>query len=177
MGWQLSGRSVELCSCKMLCPCWLGPEGTPDQGGWCGGTLVRHSARQFRRHRSRRNQGRFHGGWPRNFFGGQGTARFVHRRECKCRAASRVEPIFSGKKGWPVRGLWGAVISNWLPPRRHIRSDGASRRSSGSKFRTSDADSLEGSDGKPTRMEGAAAQAAFQFASMDLAQPARVAGV
>ena len=38
MGWQLSGRSVELCSCKMLCPCWLGPEGTPDQG-WCGGAL------------------------------------------------------------------------------------------------------------------------------------------
>ena len=30
MGWQLSGRSVELCSCKMLCPCWLGPEGSPD---------------------------------------------------------------------------------------------------------------------------------------------------
>ena len=38
MSWQLSGRSVELCSCKVLCPCWLGPEGTPDQG-WCGGTL------------------------------------------------------------------------------------------------------------------------------------------
>src|SRR5215469_15519929 len=38
MGWQLSARSVELCSCKMLCPCWLGPEGTPDEG-WRGGTL------------------------------------------------------------------------------------------------------------------------------------------
>jgi len=38
MAWQLPGRSMELCSCKMLCPCWLGPEGVPDQG-WCGGAL------------------------------------------------------------------------------------------------------------------------------------------
>src|SRR5262249_19885483 len=39
MAWQLSGRSVELCSCKMFCPCWLGPEGQPDQG-WCGSALA-----------------------------------------------------------------------------------------------------------------------------------------
>ena len=31
MSWQLSGRSLELCNCKMLCPCWLGPEGQPEQ--------------------------------------------------------------------------------------------------------------------------------------------------
>jgi hypothetical protein len=39
MAWQLSGRSMELCNCKMLCPCWLGPDGRPDQG-WCGGTFA-----------------------------------------------------------------------------------------------------------------------------------------
>ena len=34
MSWELSGRSMELCSCNALCPCWLGPEGQPDQE-WC----------------------------------------------------------------------------------------------------------------------------------------------
>ena len=28
MSWQMSGRSMELCSCKALCPCWLGPDGS-----------------------------------------------------------------------------------------------------------------------------------------------------
>jgi Protein of unknown function (DUF1326) len=34
MAWHISGKSTELCSCKMMCPCWLGPEGEPDQE-WC----------------------------------------------------------------------------------------------------------------------------------------------
>ena len=34
MSWKVSGRSIELCSCKMLCPCWLGPDGEPDKGSY-----------------------------------------------------------------------------------------------------------------------------------------------
>ncbi len=30
---------MELCSCKQFCPCWLGPEGEPDEG-WCAGFFV-----------------------------------------------------------------------------------------------------------------------------------------
>ena len=33
MSWQMSGLSMELCSCKALCPCWLGPDEEPDQEG------------------------------------------------------------------------------------------------------------------------------------------------
>src|SRR5207247_8918524 len=39
MAWKVSGQSLELCSCKMLCPCWLGSEGEPDQG-WCAGVFA-----------------------------------------------------------------------------------------------------------------------------------------
>ena len=38
MAWQVSGRSLDLCSCKMWCPCWLGPEIEPDEG-WCAHTF------------------------------------------------------------------------------------------------------------------------------------------
>ena len=30
MAWRLSGRGMEMCSCKSFCPCWLGPAGEPD---------------------------------------------------------------------------------------------------------------------------------------------------
>ena len=39
MAWNVSGRSVELCNCEMMCPCWLGPEKEPDKG-WCAGAFA-----------------------------------------------------------------------------------------------------------------------------------------
>src|ERR1700746_1830663 len=75
MAWQLSGRSMELCSCKLLCPCWLGPEGVPDQG-WCGGALG------FDIERGSSDGVDLSGTrvalaaeWQGNFFDGNGTAR------------------------------------------------------------------------------------------------------
>jgi hypothetical protein len=38
MAWNMTGQMLESCSCKMLCPCALGPA-EPDQG-WCAGALV-----------------------------------------------------------------------------------------------------------------------------------------
>ena len=38
MTWHITGQLLELCNCKMLCPCILGPA-EPDQG-WCGGALI-----------------------------------------------------------------------------------------------------------------------------------------
>ena len=37
MAWTLKGTWYESCSCKLFCPCNLGPA-TPDQG-WCSGLL------------------------------------------------------------------------------------------------------------------------------------------
>jgi hypothetical protein len=39
MAYQLEGRLLEVCSCKAICPCWVGQD--PD-GGKCDGTLAWH---------------------------------------------------------------------------------------------------------------------------------------
>lgn len=39
MAYQLEGRLLEVCTCKILCPCWVGED--PD-GGVCEGTLGWH---------------------------------------------------------------------------------------------------------------------------------------
>jgi hypothetical protein len=39
MAWNLSGQLTEFCSCKLMCPCWLGPTPVPDQG-WCSGAIL-----------------------------------------------------------------------------------------------------------------------------------------
>ena len=39
MAYQLEGRLLEVCTCNILCPCWVGED--PD-GGKCDGTLAWH---------------------------------------------------------------------------------------------------------------------------------------
>ena len=39
MAYQLEGRLLEVCTCKILCPCWVGED--PD-GGTCDGVLSWH---------------------------------------------------------------------------------------------------------------------------------------
>jgi Protein of unknown function (DUF1326) len=39
MAWNMSGQLTEFCSCKLMCPCWLGPTPVPDQG-WCSGAIL-----------------------------------------------------------------------------------------------------------------------------------------
>ena len=39
MPYQLEGRLLEVCTCNVLCPCWVGED--PD-GGTCDGTLAWH---------------------------------------------------------------------------------------------------------------------------------------
>lgn len=39
MAYELRGRLLEVCDCKVLCPCWIGED--PD-GGTCAGTISWH---------------------------------------------------------------------------------------------------------------------------------------
>ena len=78
MAWQLSGRSMELCNCKMLCPCWLGP-GVPL-------SFV----------------------WPGNFFSGNGTARCYIGDDAQSEQRQELEAIFTGKRGRPVGAVVGS---------------------------------------------------------------------
>jgi hypothetical protein len=74
MAWQMSGQLHELCSCEMWCPCWLGPEVTPDQG-WCGGAILLDIQQGTAEGIDLSGcKAVWTGDWPGNFWGGNGTA-------------------------------------------------------------------------------------------------------
>jgi len=171
MGWELSGRSMELCNCRMLCPCWLGPEGKPDEG-WCGGSFV------FDIERGNSggidlsgNRAALTAEWPSNFFAGDGTARLYLGDEATQDQRRQLEAIFTGKNGGLFEGLWAAVIRKWLPTETTKINIvwGESPTVSVGNFGQVKLNPLKDQAGQPTRVQGAAAQGAFQIATMDLA--------
>jgi hypothetical protein len=155
----------------MLCPCWLDPEGQPDQG-WCGGAFafdIQRGSSDGVDLSGTRAALAFE--WPGNFFGGDGTARLYIGDNAKPEQGRELEAIFTGKKGGLLEGLWGAVVSNWLPTEttRIEMAWGDSPSLSVANVAQANLTPLKDQAGRPTRVEGSAAQAAFQIASMDLA--------
>ena len=171
MPWQITGRSLELCSCKMLCPCWLGPEGQPDEG-WCvsvfgfdvqegssdgvdlGGTTAA-----------------FMGNWPGNFFAGQGKARLYLDDSADEDQRRELEAILSGNKGGHLEGLWGAVIQEWLPSQvsKVEIAWGEKPSITVNGIGQATLQPITNGAGQATKVTGAAAQAGFQIEGMDLA--------
>lgn len=171
MAWKVKGRSVELCSCNMLCPCWLGPEGTPDKG-WCSGAFC------FDVEEGESDGLRLNGSkvvlaveWPGNFFGGNGTAKLYVDEGATADQRRELEGIFAGRKGGHLEGLFGAVIAKWLPAQA-VKID--MKWGDKSSIKVGDVgqcmlDPVKDPAGHVTNVKGAAAQAAFQIESMDLA--------
>ena len=171
MSWKISGQSMEMCNCKMLCPCWLGPEVAPDEG-WCGGSFGFDI-------QTGNSDGidlsgtvvAFVAEWPGNFFEGNGSARLYFDDSASAEQRAALEKIFSGHDGGPLEPLFGAVISKWLPSQVvQLNIDWGEAPS----FRVGDIGKatlkrLKDGTGRATRVTGAAAQAGFQFDGMDLA--------
>jgi hypothetical protein len=171
MAWNMTATLVEFCSCKALCPCWLGPDTQPDQG-WCSGTLVYEI-----------KQGTIDGvdvsgckaaftaEWPGNFFGGKGTARVYLDAKASEAQRRELEAVFSGKKGGLFEGLMGAVVSRWLPaktaPIDIQRGESLSIRIG--DFGKATLVPYKDQTGRTATVQGTAAQGAFQSASMELA--------
>ena len=171
MAWKLTGSMIEFCSCKALCPCWLGPDTQPDEG-WCSGALVYEI-----------KQGTIDGvdvsgckaalaaEWPGNFFGGKGKARLYLDAKSSDAQRRELEAVFSGKKGGLFEGLMGAVISSWLPAKTaaiDIQRGDAVSIAVGDVGKAMLAPYKDQS-GKTATVQGTAAQGAFQSASMELA--------
>ncbi len=162
---------MEMCNCKMLCPCWLGPEVAPDEG-WCGGSFGFDI-------QTGNSDGidlsgtvvAFVAEWPGNFFDGHGSARLYLDQNASAEQRAVLEKIFSGNDGGPLEPLFGAVISKWLPSQVvQLNIDWGEAPS----LRVGDIGKatlkrLKDATGQSTRMTGAAAQAGFQFEGMDLA--------
>lgn len=171
MPWQVAGRSMELCSCKMFCPCWLGPEGEPDEG-WCS------SAFGFDVRQGNADGVDLAGtrvvliaDWPGNFFGGGGKARLYIDEAADEEQRRELEGVFGGKKGGHLQALWDAVIDDWLPAQAakvdigwgekpFVAVDGVGQAT---------LQPLTDGAGRSTTVTGAVAQVGLQIESMNLA--------
>ncbi len=114
MAWAVNGRWWEHCSCKMWCPCWVGPA-EPDQG-WCSGCLI------FDVHEGESDGVSLRGkvviriDFPGDFFSGNGVARLYLDQSATEEQRAALQGIFSGKRGGHLEALWQATVSEWLPP-------------------------------------------------------------
>ena len=113
MGWKLTGQLLEACSCKMVCPCILGPA-EPDQG-WCSVALT------FDIHEGNADGVNLSGTrvvWafdlPGDFVGGNGTARLYIDEGAGADQRRELEAIFTGKKGSAMEAI-AASVTKWLP--------------------------------------------------------------
>jgi hypothetical protein len=170
MAWNVSGQAIELCNCNVLCHCWLGPA-KPDQG-WCGGAFIFDiqtgsadgvdlSGKKVA----------FSANWPGDFWSGNGTARIYLDDSASAEQRRELEAIFAGKKGGLLEPLMGGVISKWLPAQttRFTMQHGENPSVTIGDVGHVTIKPLKDQTGKPTRIQGAAAQAAFQIDSMHVA--------
>lgn len=115
MVWSVRGRSLELCNCNLLCPCWLTADVEPDQG-WCGGVFA------FEVDEGSSDGVDLDGGkvvanfdWPGNFWAGNGTARLYIDQTATADQRRELEAIFGGQKGGPLGAVLPAVVTKVLP--------------------------------------------------------------
>ena len=171
MSWHVSGKSTELCSCKMMCPCWLGPEGEPDQD-WCSGAFgfdIEHGQSDGVDLSGTRLA--LAADWPGNFFHGNGTGRLYLDARASDEQRRELEAIFSGKKGGMFGAVFGGIIANWLPARVANVDIQWGKTSSLNVGEVAKAQmkALDDGTGNPTRVSGAVAQGALQIDGMQLA--------
>ncbi len=171
MAWQMDATMLEMCSCKALCPCWLGPDTVPDQG-WCAGALLIDIEKGA-------IDGQDVGGcraalaawWPGNFFAGNGTARLYLDSRASAAQRSALEAVFSGKKGGMFGTVLGPAVTKWLPAKSvpidiqggDVPSFSVGDVAKGTLTRYKDA------AGKTATVQYTAAQGAFESTSMELA--------
>ncbi len=171
MTWQVTGKSLDLCSCTMWCPCWLGPEIEPDQG-WCAHTFGFEVLQGT-------SDGVDLGGaklamtgeWPANFFKGGGKARLYIDGSASEDQRRELDAIFSGKKEGHLKALWDATVDDWFATEIADVSISWGKEPSLSVKGFGEATLRPISDGagKPTIVSGAMSQAGLQIDSMNLA--------
>jgi len=174
MGWEISGRSLDLCSCRMWCPCWLGPEIEPDQG-WCAHTFW------FEIETGKSDgidlsgtRAALTGEWPANFFQGGGRARIYVDENATADQQHELAAILSGGKSGHLQALWAATVEEWLPPipARIEISWGDKPGLSVNGFGQATMRPITNGAGKSTIVSGAMSQAGLQIDRMNLASSA-----
>jgi hypothetical protein len=172
MAWHVKGKAREFCSCKMWCPCWIGPA-QPDQG-WCSGSVI------FSIDEGDSDGIRLGGftvaflvDFPGDFFSGNGTARLYLDDKADNDQRRELEAIFSGRKGGPLEPAFGATITKWLPAEFAVIevADGEEPTIRvGEVAQATYSKPLADPAGHLTEIRDAAAATAFGFGSLNLAR-------
>jgi hypothetical protein len=169
MAWQMQGRFMESCSCKLWCPCWLGPA-EPDRG-WCSGAVIMDIERGDADGLDLSGlKAVFLGDWPKDFASGNGTGQLFLDASASDEQRRVLEAICTGQQGGPWAVVSG-VISHWLPAqtaRIDVQSgDRLSVMVEG--IGQVHLDPLRDEAGRGVEVRGAAAMAAFDLEMMELA--------
>ena len=174
MAWRVTGQLHELCSCNMLCSCWLGPEIEPDQG-WCGAAIIfdiqQGNSDGIDLSGRKAVLGLY---WPGNFWAGNGTARVYIDESASADQRRELEAILTGQKGGPMEGVANAVITNLLPTQFTNIDLQWGDETSVTIGNVGQVKSrrLKNQSGQPTTVQGAAAMGAFQLESLEVAHTA-----
>jgi hypothetical protein len=117
MAWSLSGRGLEMCSCKTFCPCWLTADVQPDEG-WCASVFALECSEGVSDKGVNFAGAKFAmlADWPGNFHHGNGKARLYFDPTVSAEQQTAIKAIFEGGVEGPVPALWSAAISEWLTP-------------------------------------------------------------
>ncbi len=169
MTWNVSGRGIEICSCKTFCPCWLTPDVEPDEG-WCSAVLAWDA-----------KEGTCDGvdfagvkfaivaDWPGNFHGGGGKARLYVDNGVSVEQQNALRAIFEGKKDGALPALWGAVIDEWVTPCvADISIDWDRKTAAIANVGKAEMKSLTDADGKQAHMYNSVSQVAMGIDRLDL---------
>jgi hypothetical protein len=169
MAWHLDGRWMESCSCKLWCPCWLGP--AEADRGWCSGAVVVDIERgEADGVDLSKLKAVFLGDWPRDFASGDGTARVYIDASASEEQRRALEAICTGQRGGPWATV-SAVISRWLPAQTaKIEVQWGDRPSvTVEGIGQVQLEPVRDEAGRPAEVRGAAAMAAFELERLELA--------
>jgi hypothetical protein len=152
MAYRLEGKLLEVCTCNILCPCWVGED--PD-GGTCDGTLSWHIEKGD-------IQGVDVSGLtiamlchiPGNIMNGNWRAVVFLDEKASSQQEEAILNVFTGKLGGPVAdfaSLVGEVVGLERVPVTFDVQEGKGRLRLGSAV-TADLEPFQGATGKSTTL-------------------------
>lgn len=171
MTWNLQGRFIEVCSCKLMCPCWMGPGAEPDRG-WCSGSFIVDIQRG--------SSGELElsglkvamlGDWPKDFASGGATVRWFIDDAATSQQHQELELIFTGARG----GAWerfSAIVADFLPTlSAKIEVEWGDKPTARvGNVATITLDPVKDADGQQAQMRGAPAMKVLEFDTLNLAR-------
>ena len=166
MGWNLSGKMVENCTCNMLCPCWFGVKELMimDQGYCAAPILFRIQKGNVDGIDLKRRDVVLAVYFPGpTILDGNGTFRLYIDEAADDNQHKELEGIFQGKKGGPMEMI-SSLSSKWLPTQStkiEINEEGNNLTVSVGNFGKMKYGELKNESGRTMTLQGAGFASAF----------------